>query len=105
MLDELVDLGLALAEDLDAPQDIEWALDGAGLWIVQARPITVAAGRVADDDGCDTEICGDDEYTSAGVGEMLPGTVRALRMRRRLAIGSDVVVEAVERLIELEVAP
>jgi phosphohistidine swiveling domain-containing protein len=78
VLAALVDLGLAVEADRGAPQDIEWAHDGDRLWLVQSRPITVAAGAAADDDGFDTPICGDDEYTSAGVAEMLPGVLSPL---------------------------
>ncbi|NUT73225.1 PEP/pyruvate-binding domain-containing protein [Pseudarthrobacter sp. C4D7] len=52
----LLRLGLQAQEHFGAPQDIEWALDGAGrLWLTQSRPITTlypvptsngAAGRV-----------------------------------------------------------
>jgi pyruvate,water dikinase len=41
--DEAVDVA-RLARDVErhdgTPQDIEWALDGTGLWLLQARPIT-----------------------------------------------------------------
>jgi len=36
----LASLGLAIAAILGAPQDIEWAVSGDRLWILQARPIT-----------------------------------------------------------------
>ncbi|NIQ59722.1 MAG: hypothetical protein GWN85_41585, partial [Gemmatimonadetes bacterium] len=35
------DLARRVAADRGAPQDVEWALDDAGLWLLQARPITV----------------------------------------------------------------
>jgi pyruvate,water dikinase len=38
---ELAALGLRVEQHLGAPQDIEWAIDGAGrLWLTQSRPIT-----------------------------------------------------------------
>ncbi len=41
---DLSRLALRLENDLGGPQDIEWSIDGDGkLWILQARPITVAA--------------------------------------------------------------
>ncbi|MCK6064933.1 MULTISPECIES: PEP/pyruvate-binding domain-containing protein [Microbacterium] len=33
-------LGEGIADLLGAPQDIEWAMDGGGIWILQARPVT-----------------------------------------------------------------
>lgn len=55
------------------PQDVEWATAGGETWIVQARPITVAA----DDDGFDSPL-DDHLLTTAGIGEMVPGVVPAL---------------------------
>jgi rifampicin phosphotransferase len=37
---QIARVGQRIAEQLGSPQDIEWAIDGAGLWILQARPIT-----------------------------------------------------------------
>ncbi|WP_051499138.1 phosphoenolpyruvate synthase [Nocardia sp. BMG51109] len=37
---ELAGLGRRVEEALGAPQDIEWAADADGLWVLQARPIT-----------------------------------------------------------------
>jgi pyruvate,water dikinase len=34
--------GLEVEALLGSPQDIEWAIDGRGLWILQARPITTS---------------------------------------------------------------
>lgn len=53
------------------PMDVEWVWDGARLWIVQARPITVSVGR---DDGFDTPLDGS-TLTTAGIAEMLPGVL------------------------------
>ncbi|GAA1564736.1 hypothetical protein GCM10009789_17810 [Kribbella sancticallisti] len=39
-LHELDELGRAVVARLGAPQDIEFALDSTGLWLLQARPIT-----------------------------------------------------------------
>jgi pyruvate,water dikinase len=36
----LLQLGLRIEEVQGGPQDIEWAFDAGGLWILQARPIT-----------------------------------------------------------------
>ena len=39
---ELAALGGKVAETLGSPQDIEWAVADGGVWLLQARPITVA---------------------------------------------------------------
>ncbi|WP_280261550.1 phosphoenolpyruvate synthase [Nocardia wallacei] len=41
---ELVELGRRVETVFGAPQDIEWAIDEQGLWVLQARPITTAVG-------------------------------------------------------------
>jgi pyruvate, water dikinase len=43
----LVDLGAAAVDLLGGPQDVEWALVGDDLWLLQSRPITGAAGAVS----------------------------------------------------------
>ncbi len=41
---EIARLATQVAAALDGPQDLEWALDGAGaLWLLQARPVTTGA--------------------------------------------------------------
>lgn len=61
---------MAVEEAEGTPQDVEWAWDGAELWLVQARPITVRA----EGDGFDSPV-DDHELTTAGIGEMLPGVL------------------------------
>ena len=39
-LAQLVELGLHLAELNGSPQDIEWAFDDTGLYLLQSRPVT-----------------------------------------------------------------
>lgn len=36
----ILDMGLRIEALLGGPQDVEWAIDGHGLWVVQSRPIT-----------------------------------------------------------------
>lgn len=38
--EEIVTMGLRIEQLFGAPQDIEWAFDASGLWILQARPQT-----------------------------------------------------------------
>ncbi|QIS03275.1 pyruvate, phosphate dikinase [Nocardia brasiliensis] len=44
---EIAELAARVAAEFEAPQDIEWAIDEDGLWLVQARPITTLAATVA----------------------------------------------------------
>lgn len=60
------------------PQDVEWASDGERTWLVQSRPITVGTS-VELDDGFDTRVHAHRRYTTAGIGEMLPGVFPVLR--------------------------
>ncbi|MEU7765543.1 phosphoenolpyruvate synthase [Nocardia sp. NPDC049190] len=41
---DVVALGRTVAASLGAPQDIEWAIDDDGLWVLQSRPITTEIG-------------------------------------------------------------
>ncbi len=50
---DALDLALVIEERDGRPQDVEWAWDGDLVWVVQARPITVAA---EDGDGFDDPL-------------------------------------------------
>ncbi|WP_306796527.1 phosphoenolpyruvate synthase [Nocardia sp. XZ_19_369] len=41
---EITELGRKLEVEFGAPQDVEWAIDDAGLWFLQSRPITTVLG-------------------------------------------------------------
>ncbi|WP_223885154.1 phosphoenolpyruvate synthase [Nocardia colli] len=41
---EVAELGRKVEAEFDAPQDVEWAIDEAGLWFLQSRPITTTLG-------------------------------------------------------------
>lgn len=45
---ELVELGRKIEIVCGASQDVEWALDDVGLWILQSRPITTAPAEATD---------------------------------------------------------
>jgi len=62
------------------------------MWIVQARPITVAADQTGD--GFDSEI-DNAQLTTAGIAEMLPGVLAPLRWQ----IAGHLVNEAFARLV------
>jgi phosphohistidine swiveling domain-containing protein len=51
----------AIEREYGSPQDVEWCYDGTQIWIVQARPITVA-----------TVAATDTEWTRANLAEVLP---------------------------------
>jgi phosphohistidine swiveling domain-containing protein len=67
-------LALAAEEGFGLPLDVEWAWDGARMWLVQARPITADAAVL---DEFDTPA-DDHELTTAGIAEMLPGVLPPL---------------------------
>ncbi|MEV0250962.1 phosphoenolpyruvate synthase [Nocardia sp. NPDC050712] len=47
-LAELTKLARHLESDCGTPQDIEWAIDDTGIWVLQSRPITTAVRGGAD---------------------------------------------------------
>lgn len=91
-----LDLSLEIEAREGAPQDVEWAWDGEQVWIVQARPITVAGddrGDGFDDDNATIEQL---DLTTAGIGEMLPGVLSPLVWE----LSSFMVEEAFRRLLD-----
>ena len=86
-------LAAEIEDHFGAPQDLEWALDREGLWILQARPIT-ASDREGTDDGFDVRPSYGDEWTTAGIAEMLPGVMPP----RLWELNSWLVEEAFRRL-------
>ncbi|MCP3936382.1 MAG: phosphatase PAP2 family protein, partial [Actinomycetia bacterium] len=75
---DLVAEALRVEDELGKPQDIEWAVDRGTLFLVQARPITTEAADVGTDDGFDVRPDPSATYTTAGIGESLPGVVPPL---------------------------
>ncbi|MGQ0804160.1 MAG: PEP/pyruvate-binding domain-containing protein [Actinomycetota bacterium] len=67
---------LEIEAALGAPQDIEWSVASGAVHILQARPITTEFGLSGD--GFDTPPVPGVTFTSAGVGEMLPGVLSPL---------------------------
>ncbi len=77
-LRELAVEALRLEEAFGAAQDIEFAVHGGELYLLQARPITTLPDASLVDDGFDFS-CGDETtYTTAGIAEMLPGVLAPL---------------------------
>lgn len=85
-------LALEVEERAARPQDVEWAFDGAAVWVVQARPITVT--REEDGDRFDSPV-DVARLTTAGIGEMLPGVLPPLRWQ----IAAHLVNEAFAELL------
>ena len=53
-LEALVQLGKRVEAALHQPVDVEWVLDRQGLWLLQARPVTVVTTQPSRlDDGCE----------------------------------------------------
>ncbi len=44
-IEKLVNLGEAIEEHYGKPQDVEWAIEGGSIYIVQSRPITTIKGK------------------------------------------------------------
>ena len=62
---QLTRIGLELERALGAPQDVEWSVDGQGVVLLQARPVTATgAGRVV--------------WTNANIAENFPDVVSPL---------------------------
>lgn len=80
-LRQLVRTGAAIQEHYDgAPQDIEWALAGGTLWLLQARPVTGVDFRAAPDLAASPVHApgSSARWTTANVDEGLPGTITPL---------------------------
>ncbi len=78
MLGSLVAEAIRIETEQGAPQDIEWAVENNVLYLVQARPITTDAAELGTDDGFDVNGGLVATYTTAGIGETLPGVVPPL---------------------------
>jgi rifampicin phosphotransferase len=78
IIEDVIRTALGIERAFGAPQDVEWAHDGAQLFVVQSRPIT-ALPAVGTHDGFDTPIGSEDTYTTAGIAESLPGVLPPLQ--------------------------
>lgn len=77
-LEDLARMMLQIEDQLDEPQDVEWAAIETEITLLQARPITVVGPRALFDDGFDQPMSSEDEFTPYGIVEMLPGTIDPL---------------------------
>lgn len=89
---EALQLALEVERRAGTPQDVEWAWDGHATILVQARPITVGADA---GDGFDSAT-GEDELTTAAIGETLPGVLAPLTWQ----LASHLVDEAFHRVLD-----
>jgi len=69
---QLARLGTRIAELYGRPMDIEWCRTGEEIFVVQARPITVAASTAGPDDPWNDSRTGDFLWTNTNVGEAIP---------------------------------
>jgi phosphohistidine swiveling domain-containing protein len=95
-LAELAQRALEIEKRLGGPQDIEWSLAGGQLNFLQARPVT--AGLSWGDDGFDTPPPAGATFTSAGIGEMLPGVLPPLLWTTNAPMLNDAFDVLFERL-------
>jgi rifampicin phosphotransferase len=65
-------LAVRLEKDLGAPQDIEWAIAGGRLFVLQSRPITTLREYDPLTGEWNTSLTGDYLWTNANLGEAVP---------------------------------
>ncbi len=65
LLREVLDLGLRLEEHFKAPQDVEWAVEGGVLYVLQSRNITTITNSEEHDDILWTRGYGDEYWADA----------------------------------------
>ncbi|MEX1254193.1 MAG: PEP/pyruvate-binding domain-containing protein [Dehalococcoidia bacterium] len=102
---ELARLALRVEEEAGVPQDIEWALAGGKLYLLQARPITAAgAAPVAEEQEAewvsefDTEGQPHTVWTSANVQEVLPDQLSPFNCSITLKMLDEYGLESIERM-------
>lgn len=94
---EVARLALACERQLGGPQDIEFAFDQSGAWLLQSRPIT-AAGAAAGPGEFDTPTSEADIWTSANIGEVLPGLLTPLTITAFAERGNEAYCRAYQSL-------
>ena len=65
-------LAMRLENDLDAPQDIEWAIAGGQVFVLQSRPITTLREYDPRTGEWNTSLTGEYLWTNANLGEAVP---------------------------------
>ncbi|MFI2487193.1 PEP/pyruvate-binding domain-containing protein [Promicromonospora kroppenstedtii] len=74
----LAALGVRIEELYGVAMDVEWALHGGEPAVLQARPVTGAAGEVAVTEVWNDSLLGDFLWTNANLGEALPSVMTPL---------------------------
>ncbi len=69
---KLYRLGVKVERDLVGPQDIEWAIAGGELFLLQARPITTLRASDPQTGAWNDSLTGDYLWTSTNLGEAVP---------------------------------
>jgi rifampicin phosphotransferase len=88
---KLAALGVRIEELYGTPMDVEWCRDGAGLFILQARPITT--GPPSRDPWNETRA-GDFLWTNTNVGEAIPDVMTPLTWSMVQVFLSDAMATA-----------
>ncbi|MFZ5967254.1 MAG: PEP/pyruvate-binding domain-containing protein [Bacillota bacterium] len=68
----LYKLAVKLEEELDGPQDIEWAVAKGKLYLLQSRPITTLSPGNLDTYEINYSLMGDELWTNTNVAEAIP---------------------------------
>lgn len=83
LAEEVARLALRAEETFGSPQDIEFAVEGGQVWMLQSRPITAAPDGVLAGGWMsefDTPTSPEEQWTSANVQEVLPAILTPLTM-------------------------
>ncbi len=77
-LEAVVRAGLAAERHFGAPRDVEWAIAGGEVYLLQARPITTLSSGPAKPGEGEGRGAPTDVWTNANVGDALPGVASPL---------------------------
>jgi len=75
---KLYTFAMRLEQELEGPQDIEWAVAKGNLYLLQARPITTLTAGNLDTYDINESLTGDALWVNANVGEAIPDVVTPL---------------------------
>jgi len=85
-IDRLIELGRKVEDHYGEPQDVEWAVAGGEVYMLQSRPITTIddGASEAESETSDAEDEGDDGYLLSGLGASPGTTSGAIRIVTKL---------------------
>jgi phosphohistidine swiveling domain-containing protein len=78
-----------LEKELGGPQDIEWAISGGRLYILQSRPITTLGGYKADTAEWNDSLTGNFLWSGANLGENAPHVLTPFSCSLRKGLGYE----------------